>query len=64
MEETIIRAILENGISGAIAFYILTRLTPAAKELTNAVDKLTEKIDKLEARMNYFEMKLEARGKK
>ena len=64
MEEMILRAILENGISGAIAFYILTRLTPAAKDLTKAVDKLTEKIDKLEARMNYFEMKLEARGEK
>lgn len=61
MEDTILRAVLESGISGAIAFYILTRLTPAAKDLTQAVDKLTEKIDKLETRMNYIEMKLEAR---
>lgn len=61
MEEMFVRVVLENGISGAIAFYILTRLTPAAKDLTKAVDKLTEKIDKLEARMNYFEMRLEAK---
>ena len=61
MEDLLFRAILENGISGAIAFYILTRLTPAAKDLTKAVDKLTEKIDKLETRMNYFERKLESR---
>ena len=63
MEDTIVRAILENGISGAIAFYILTRLTPAAKDLTKAVDKLTDKIDKLETRMTAIEIKLEARGK-
>ena len=61
MEDLLFRAILENGISGAIAFYILTRLTPAAKDLTKAVDKLTEKIDNLETRMNYFERKLESR---
>ena len=61
MEEIIVRTVLESGITGAIAFYILTRLTPAAKDLTKAVDKLTEKIDKLETRMNYFEMRLEAK---
>lgn len=61
MEDLVVKAVIENGISGAIAFYILTRLTPAAKELTHAVDKLTDKIDKLETRMTAIELKLEAK---
>ena len=61
MEDLVVKAVIENGISGAIAFYILTRLTPAAKELTHAVDKLTDKIDKLETRMTAIEMRLEAK---
>ncbi len=61
MEETILRVLFENGISGAIAFYILTRLTPAARELTKAVDKLTDKIEKLETRMTAIELKLAER---
>lgn len=56
MEESfLLKSILEIGVAGGIAFYLLSKTTDAIKMLAGSVDKLADKVEKLDNRVNAFE---------
>ena len=56
MEESfLLKSILEIGVAGGIAFYLLSKTTDAIKTLADSVNKLADKVDKLDDRVNSFE---------
>ena len=57
-EPVLIKTILEIGVAGGIAFYLLAKTTTAIKDLADAINKLADRVDQIDNRVNYFEVEL------